>query len=461
MSLMLNLRTFRVFRIIDGKLKSGHEQSVELKKNIVYSLGIKLASMVLGIIYLPTILSYVDKSLLGIVLTIDSIVTWLYLSDIGLGNGLKNKFTEALVKNDKERAKSLVSTAYFSLFSIITVVFIIALVVSSYIDWNSLLKVDYETNELVKTVQYILFTFMLSFGLRLINSLIQANQKNYLNGVINLITKASKLFLIFLAIKLTTPSLFKFVLIDHTIPMIILFVFSLIMFNTGFKEYRPSIKRFRKKEIVSITSLGFKFFWVQIAAMVLFSTDNIIISQLFTTSDVTVYNIIRQYYYQVWFIFTFISIPLWSAYTKAYVREDFDWIKRITIKVLKISVLLSALILIMLAIYQPVIRIWLRGKIEVPIQLAIFMAVSQIIMLITSPFVNFINGAGKLRITIWLASVLAILNIPLSILFAKPLGMGTAGVIFATCVCNGMSMIISAIQYYKIVYQKSEGIWIR
>ena len=232
-----------------------------------------------------------------------------------------------------------------------------------------------------------------------------------------------------------------------------------MMFSSKFKYYRPSIKYFEFSEVKNITSLGFKFFFIQITAVILFSTDNIIITRLFSTADVTVYNVIRHYYMNIWTIFTFISVPLWPAYTKAYTKKDFKWIKRITKKILKISFILSGIILIMLLVYKPVIKIWLQGKIEVPLLLAIFMALAQIIMLITCPFSAFINATGKLKLSLRLAPIAAIVNIPLSILFAKPLGMGTAGVIFATCVCNGASMIISSIKYYKIVYKQEDSIW--
>ena len=128
-------------------------------------------------------------------------------------------------------------------------------------------------------------------------------------------------------------------------------------------------------------------------------------------------------------------------------------------KILKISLILSGIILIMLMFYQPVIKFWLQGKIQVPLLLSIFMALSIVIRLITSPFVSFINGSAKLKVSMRIAPILAVLNIPLSILFAKPLQMGIAGVIFATSLCNGASMIITGIQYYQIVYKKSKGIW--
>jgi O-antigen/teichoic acid export membrane protein len=444
---------------IRKKIFTGHEQSIELKKNIIISVGIKLLSLALGIVYMPTILTFIDKSLLGIVMTIDSLVTWLYLADIGIGNGLKNKLTEAIAKDNKIHARQLVSTAYISLFSVLIIVFIISAIIASFINWNSFLKVDIDPKQLLWSVQFVLFSFLFSFGVRLINNVIQAHQMSFLNSISQLIIKIVKLVAIFIAIRITSASLLKYVLIDHSIPLIVFIALSIILYKTKFKDFRPSFSQFKKKEIANITSLGFKFFWIQIAAMILFSTDNIIIVRLFTTGDVAVYNIIRHYYSQAFMIFTFISVPLWTAYTKAFAREDYVWIKRITWKISKITIYLSLLILVMFIFYQPVIKFWLRGKIEVPVLLSFIMALAQILQLLVSPFTNFQNGTGKIKLSLRLSPFIIFLNIPLSILFAKPLGMGISGVIFATCICQGLSLIISYIQYDKIINQKATGIW--
>jgi len=158
-------------------------------------------------------------------------------------------------------------------------------------------------------------------------------------------------------------------------------------------------------------------------------------------------------------LYYFFTAPLWSAYTKAIARNDYAWIKRITKKMLFLAYILSLVIIILFTIYQPVVKFWLRGKVDVPVLLSLIMALSIIIRMLIGPFVKFINGSGKLKINLRLANITVLLNIPLSIIFAKPLGMGIAGVIFATVVCNFISLIFSTIQYYKIVYQRSTGIW--
>jgi Na+-driven multidrug efflux pump len=52
-----------------------------------------------------------------------------------------------------------------------------------------------------------------------------------------------------------------------------------------------------------------------------------------------------------------------------------------------------------------------------------------------------------------------VINIPLSILFAKTFNLGSSGVILATVVCQLLHLIYLPIQYKKIVANEAFGIW--
>ena len=51
----------------------------------------------------------------GIWLTVSSIISWMSFFDIGINNGLKNKFAEAKAMNNEVLIQKYVSTTYFVL----------------------------------------------------------------------------------------------------------------------------------------------------------------------------------------------------------------------------------------------------------------------------------------------------------------------------------------------------------
>src|SRR3954466_9688236 len=91
---------------------SGHSRSLSVKKNIFYSLIIKGGSIVISLLLIPLTIRFVNETQYGLWLTLSSLIGWINFFDIGLGNGLKTKLTEAISKDDLKQGKIYVSTTY-------------------------------------------------------------------------------------------------------------------------------------------------------------------------------------------------------------------------------------------------------------------------------------------------------------------------------------------------------------
>ena len=67
----------------------GSERSILAKKQILYSFVLKAVSILIGLLFVPLLLNYLDAERYGIWLTLTSIVGWFTFFDAGLGNGLE------------------------------------------------------------------------------------------------------------------------------------------------------------------------------------------------------------------------------------------------------------------------------------------------------------------------------------------------------------------------------------
>ncbi len=85
-----------------------------LKKNISYGLIYKFASMVLTFLVVPLLIKGLGVTNYGLWITIFSIFGWVYLLDLGIGNGVKNNLTVSLAKNNYKDANEYITTAYMS-----------------------------------------------------------------------------------------------------------------------------------------------------------------------------------------------------------------------------------------------------------------------------------------------------------------------------------------------------------
>ena len=70
-------------------------------------------------------------------------------------------------------------------------------------------------------------------------------------------------------------------------------------------------------------------------------------------------------------------------------------------------------------------------------------------------YVNVTNGLGRIKLQMFTAIIGAVLNIPLSIFFAKYMGMGISGIKLATLICCLGSIVIIPIDITLFLNKKS------
>lgn len=438
----------------------GPERSLKAKKNIFYSFGLQGISMVVGLLYVPLLLDYLDSERYGIWLTLSSILGWFEFFDIGLGNGLRNKFTEAIAKNDHALARIYVSTTYALLSMIFSFVLLVFFIVNPFLNWAGILNSSIVPESELTLLALIVFTFfILRFIFKLIGTILMADQRPAISNSFAPIGSLITLFTILILLKTTKEgSLVVLGSILSTVPVLILIIASIILFSKRYKRYRPSMKYVKFKYAPDILKLGSRFFLIHVASVILFTTSNVIITQILGPDDVTVYNIAYKYFSIPIMVFSIIMTPVWSAVTDAYVKDDFQWLKNILKRLNQISILFVAGILLMLILSGLAYKLWIGHRVDIPVILSIMMALFAIINVTLSPFTHFINGCGKLKLSTLVVYAQMILFIPLAIFLTKS-SLGVAGVMLATCIINSFGLLFEPVQVFKLINKKADGIW--
>ena len=93
-----------------------------------------------------------------------------------------------------------------------------------------------------------------------------------------------------------------------------------------------------------------QFFILQGAALVVFATDNMIITQMIGPEEVPAYNIAFKYFNLVMVFFTVLTVPYWSAFTDAFHRQDHQWIKNTVRALMRIWFLSLVVVVVMLVL---------------------------------------------------------------------------------------------------------------
>lgn len=446
------------YLFIMGLLNRGHTRSIKAKKNILATFLLKGISIPISLIIVPLTINYINPSRYGIWLTFTSIVGWFSFFDIGFGNGLRNKFAESIAKGEVEKAKIYVSTTYAILSIIAAFILILFFCINPYLNWPKILNTSSDMADELRVLASIIFSsFCIQFVLRLITTIITANQEPAKASIFNLIGSISSLIIILILINTTSGNL-VYLGIAFSIPPVIVYIASSTWYyNKGYKKYAPSIKYVRFGFASSLMSLGLKFFIIQIAFVILYQTDNMIIAQLFGPAQVTPYNIAYKYFGIIPMILGIFLVPFWSAFTEAWGKADIVWIRNAMKKLKTLWVLFSIVTLIMLLSANFIYKIWVGKELEIPVSISITVALYIIINAWNSIHSIFLNGVGKIKLQLYVSIFDMIINIPLAVFLGKTFGI--SGVILSGVILGAKNMIWTSKQYNKLINNKASGIW--
>lgn len=437
---------------------SGNERTLKAKKNILFSLIIKGVSIVTSLVLVPLTLGYVNSTQYGIWLTISSILSWFSFFDMGFAHGFRNRCAEALAKSDIKLAKSYVSTTYFAFIAIFSLVFCAFFIVNRYLDWSFILGIPAEIGDDVRLIfDVVSFFFCFQIVLGVLNSLLLADQRPALSSFIATLGQVIILAVIYCLTKITEGSLITLSMVMSIVPVIVLLISSLILFNKKYKDISPNIRYFSKRFVKDIVGLGAKFFIIQIALLFTFQSLNIIISHTQGPEQVTVYNVTYKCFSVFNMLFAIIMTPFWSAFTDAYTKGDYAWMKSVYKKLQWVALLFVVMTFVFLLCSSFIYKIWLHDSVSIPFSVSLGMAIYISLTTIGSVPVTLLNGIGKIKIQMFIQIFMALITIPCLLYILNRYSLFW-GLLFASI--NPIAhLILCNIQLSKLLNKQATSIW--
>ncbi|MDB5005922.1 MAG: hypothetical protein JWP45_315 [Mucilaginibacter sp.] len=437
----------------------GNKRSITAKKNIVVTFSLKGFSILIGFVLIPVTISYVNPTQYGIWLTLSSIISWFSYFDIGLANGLKNKLAETNALNKLDVSKTYVSTTYVILTIISCIIFVFFWVINHFLDWGKILNTSDQFNNLGTAALLLIGIFCIQFVVQIINTVLTACHEVAKVSFIVLLGQIFSLIVLYLFTRVTNGSLIKLIAIIAGVPLLIQLLLSIYYYKTKYSAFSPSINFINFKYAKSLLTLGGSFFFIQVGSLILFQTDNIVITQLFHPQEVTVFNIAFKLFSAITMVFTIIMTPFWSAFTDAYVRGEMDWIKKVIYKMRLFWIILCGCSILLFILSPILYKVWLHGRVRVPLALSFVMCIYVMGYSWIMLHCYMLNGIGKIRLQVYMYIVSILINVPMAIFFGKQFGV--AGVTFSNSLIFAIMGILLWIQCNKILKGTANGVWNR
>lgn len=406
---------------------------------------------------IPLLIRYLGHSDYGLWVLVFALFQWVLLMDFGLASVLKTKIPILIYENKQNLLKSYLKSTYKITAYIALFLFAFFLILIYFIDLKTVLKIPMHSNEFVKKLFVInMFLFCLNFFFNVHKSLFvaflkgkYAEQSIAVNQLLFLFSLGC--LLIFEPNIVSEDKLLYITLINGLVCFLVNAFYTLFFFYQEKLNLKTTVKtsqEFLKEMIV----LGTKYMLIQVGLLVVFSSDNYILSSIFGPKDIVPYEVVNKYFqFPIMILFATLS-PLWSMFAKNYIQNK----KAILLKSFKrfnlLFIFMIGFIIIISMICPFVISIWINDKVTVPQGLILYTAIVTIFRIFVTFYTFFLNGIGKLNKYIILLLLSVVVKIPLSYYFIK-LGLGINSVIISTLLILLIWIIYIPLECYNIVYK--------
>ena len=448
-------------KMLNVFLHSTNARSLLLKKNIVSSFLLKMISFSISLLIVPMTINYVNPTKYGIWLTLSSIISWLSYFDLGFANGFRNRFTEARASGNNVLARQYVSTAYAVLSLLFLCVGLLATIVNRYIDWSAVLNIDdVYREELRLTFGLLTCFFCIDVVAKIFTTMLTADQKPAVASLITTVGQVCALITIYLLTKLVSSgSLVSLAVTFSFVPCLVLILFSIVSFTLGrYKEMAPSVKYVQFGLTKKILSLGTQFFLIMVSMLFIYQCLSVIILRVLGAEAVTQYNVANRIFTIVYMACNIIIAPFWSAFTDAYVKLDYTWMRAMVKKLEKVWLFGCIPLLVVLLVFSDFIYdVWIGESVDVPFALSVSMALYVMFQTVANIYMYLINGTSKVRVQLIVYASFALISVPMIVLSCHSFGI--AGAVIVPALVYAIQAIVGKVQITKLIEGRATGIW--
>ncbi|QLY79121.1 lipopolysaccharide biosynthesis protein [Clostridium intestinale] len=407
-----------------------------MKSSKIYTLGTItssisiVVSILANIAIVPILLNNLGKEQYGIWLTLSSIFGAMNIADLGIGQSVSKLISQNSDTEDREEyITSIISTAFFTSVMISIVILLINIVISFFAE--KILNLDgYNIQNL-----YIILcvNFLINFVFSIFNNILIGYKRIYLSNILIIIRSILMLVSNYAFFKYSND--IKKLAIVYTVTSVIVFVISIIFIKKRSKGTIISIKAYDKKLLKVILKPGIFFFLIQVSGIIVYNTDNIILTNFIGAEIVALYFSaykIIDIFMKLIFVVSDNIFPFISA---LHGKKDIGQIRTLNIITSKVSIIMCVFLSIMYYFFSSeIIDIWLGKGNFIGYDIILVLCLILVINANTHNAGVYINALYKHKKTAYLAVIEAILNLILSLILVNRIGV--LGVVLGTLIAS-------------------------
>jgi len=376
------------------------------------SQGLVIAT---GFISVPLTVNYLGQGQYGVWLTLNSLLNWLAISDLGLSRALFNGLAEASGREDQALAQELVSTAFWGLIGIAAVLTLIFAVGFSLVPWPVVFNAQstVSSSELHWAVTLSFAGFVLMFPASIVDIVYQSHQRGYIGQLWGMAGSVLSLAAL-IGVTRVRGGLPLLVCALSGTRILVTLVNLVYLFGRQYPWLLPVPGAATRRSFRQLTSLGSKYLVAQLAGIGMFQSQPIIIAQVLGPTQLGIFNIAQRLLTLPLVVVQIFVTPLASAYSEAYVRQDWPWIHG----TLKRSLIISAIVTACMGagltfLTERIVSIWVGPAMVPSRSLVLALSLYVLIAGIVTPASVMLYGLRRVGAQASLAAINALVTVVL------------------------------------------------
>ncbi len=418
----------------------------------------RILSSGLALISLPLAVRYLGAERYGVWATITTTAVWVNLLDLGIANTLTNHISRAFALDDKRSAARYFTNALLLTGGIAGTAAILCAILLPQINWIRLFNVSSRVSavEVDHTVVAASLVMLLGLPCNLVGKLLAGYQELHRNNYAICAGAVASLggLALGIVLRVSMPALFVM-----SVGCLTFATLGNLLFVVGWQKpwLRPRLSLVDRSLVRELLDSGSSFFLIQVAAVVVFSSDNLIVSHYLGASEVTPYSVTWRVVGLAAILQSLIFPALWPAYAEAYARRDFLWIRRTFAATMKGTIALNTICVVMLVLFgRSLIRLW-AGPAAVPTNaLLLAMGIWAVINGFMSVESCLLAALNRTREQAALSVIAAALNIALSLWLVHRIG--SLGVIGGTILSYLLVLVVPQTLIVRRVWRRELAI---
>lgn len=409
----------------EGRSQERHRHIAWTTATAAVAKGAALAAMLISV---PLTLGYLGPERFGLWMTVAAVIAMLAFADFGLGNGILNAVSHDSGRKNYGNIHQTVSNGIIMLAAVGLLILAIFLAIYPHIPWPAVFNVETELAALESgpLVLVLVACFIATLPLGATHKIQLGLQQGYWGNLWEAV--GSIIGLIGIAVAILLEAGLPWIALSMAgAPVIFRAVNTVVFFAYQEAALRPRLAHFDFGAIRRLIRAGILFFALQLAVVVGFQSDNIIIARLLGVEAVAGYDVALKLSTLPAVFVGLVVVAQWPAYGEASTRGDSAWIRRTFLRTLRLSLLFAIpFAVILLILGDTIIRVWAGPAVVPSTTLLIGISVWSVLLVIGNVVSALLNGLHVVRFQAISALLMATANILISIYLVGRIGVSGA-----------------------------------